>query len=909
MKIQKISKSGKSKFRQLITKPMPQPTPPKWADKLLATMLPADLYEELQGDMHEQFEIQVEEIGLTKARWLYVWEVLRFCRPYFLRRKLKKKTNESNPVSIFSLIMIRNYFKIALRHLWQNKAFTSINLFGLTIGTACCLYMLLYIGSQYGYDEHHVAAQQLYRVTTEVTESGGQPFAIALTSPPIAKGLKEDFGEVATVTRLFKDPGQERFLLKKENDSFYETKGYYADSSFFQVFNYRFIEGSPQHAIDEPLTVVLSSKTAQKLFGNNTALNQSITINNDLYRITGVYDDANVKSHINAHFIMSFKAGGMIEYLRTSNQWVGQNLVNTYIRLQPNTDHDKLEAKLPAFLQRHAKEQLTQVGIKKALFFQPVTDIHLYSNLDSELEKNIEGTFIRTLLLIAILIQVMACINFMNMSTARSIGRAKEVGVRKVMGATRLSLIGRFVGESILMVSLSILLALPLVWAMLPILNNLLEAEISITLGRIGELLAMSGILIVITGILASIYPAFYLSAYHAIAVLKGNFQNRYNSLSIRKGLVVTQFVISVTLLTGIIVITRQLNVFENWNLGFEQTQKVIFPFTTKEANTQRLAFANELRSNPAVKQVGSASYYPSHWLGENMPLFYYPSESKEKTGAGVWVNRIDENFLSALHIPLLAGRNLAQADTNRQILVNETTLREFAIPSNKAVGARLFLEYQQIKEEYTIVGVVKDFNYRNLKEPLRPLMLMAAKPNQLNYLIADVDNVALDDFKAKLSDTWRKLIPSIPLEVSLLEDDIQQQYEAENTLLNIINGSALIAFVIACLGLFGLATFTAEQRTKEVGIRKVLGASVSSVVALLSKDFLQLVGISIIIATPIAWYVLNKWLQNFAYHIDLEWWMFALAGILAIFIALATVSFQAIKAALVNPVKSLRSE
>ncbi|MBA4849339.1 ABC transporter permease [Emticicia sp. BO119] len=884
-------------------------SPPKWADKLLKVFLPEDLAEELQGDMHEQFEVQVEEMGLTKAQWLYVWEVLRFCRPYFLKRKFKKNTNYSDPVSIFSLIMIRNYFKIALRHLWQNKAFTSINLLGLTIGTSCCLYMLLYIRSQYGYDEHHVAPQQLYRVTTEVTESGGQPFAMALTSPPIAKGLKEDFGEVAAVTRLFKDPGAERFLLKKENDAFYETKGYYADSSFFQLFNYRFIEGSPNRALNEPLTVVLSSKTAQKLFGSQAALNQSIKINNDLYRITGVYDDANVKSHINAHFIMSFKAGGMIEYLRTSNQWVGMNLVNTYIRLKPNTDAEKLQAKLSPFLERHAKEQLAQVGIRKALFLQPVTDVHLYSNLDSELEKNIEGTFIRTLLLIAILIQVMACINFMNMSTARSIGRAKEVGVRKVMGATRLSLAGRFVGESVLMVSLSILLALPLVWLLMPVLNSLLDAEISITLSLIGDLFAISGMLIVITGLLASIYPAFYLSAYQAIAVLKGNFQNRYNSLSIRKSLVVAQFVISVILLTGIIVITRQLNVFKNRDLGFEQTQKVIIPFTTKEASIHQVAFSNELRSSPAVKQVGGAAYYPCHWLGENMPLFYYPSANREKIGAGVWVNKIDENFLSTLHIPLIAGRNLAPADTNRQIIVNETTLREFAIPFKKAIGTRLFLEYQKIQEEYTIVGVVKDFNYRTLKEPLRPLMLKIAKPDQLKYLIADVDNVALDDFKEQISEKWRKLIPTIPFESTLLDDDIQQQYVAENTLLNIINSSAFIAFLIACLGLFGLATFTAEQRTKEVGIRKVLGASVSSLVALLSKEFLQLVGIAIIIAIPIAWYALNEWLKNFAYHIDLEWWMFALAGLLAIFIALATVSFQAIKAALVNPVKSLKSE
>ncbi|QHV96440.1 ABC transporter permease [Spirosoma endbachense] len=887
-----------------------QTEPPRWADRLLEGFVSPYLLEDLQGDLQEIFYKRVAQVGISQARREYGWAVLHYLNPFFA--KPHHRTGNPAPYPQFASLdptMIRNYLKIAFRNLWQNKAFTFINLFGLTIGTSCSLYMLLFVYNQYGYDQQHAGAKQLYRVSTEVIEPGGDPFQLAPSSPPIAKALQDDFGEIMAVTRLFKDPGKERFLLKKGNEAFYETKGYYADSSFFQLFTYQFLEGSSQHALDEPYTVVLSAETAGKLFGSHPAINQSLLINNELYRVTGVYNETYGKSHIRAHFLMSFRAGGMVEFLRTSNQWVGQNLVYTYIRLNPKADPHQLEAKLPAFLLHHGQEQLAQVSIKKSLHLQPVTDIHLHSQLDSELEKNANPQFIRLMLLIAGLIQFMACINFMNMNTARSTGRAREVGVRKVMGASRSSLAGRFIGESMLLVTMAAVLSIPIVWLLLPILNGLLQAELPVMFTHIGPTAVILVILILVTGLLSSFYPAFYLSAYQAVNVLKGNLRNGYTSISLRKGLVITQFVGSITLLIAIIVITQQLNFIKTRNLGFDQQQKIVFTFTTPEAQAQRFAFTTSLRTKLAITQIGSAANYPGRWVGENMPMFYQPPGKKAKMGTGVWVNRIDETFLTTLHIPLLAGRYLTQVDTNRQVLVNETTLRKLTIPLKKAVGSRIFLDYQNLREDYTIIGVIKDFHYRSLKEPLRPLMVLTAKPKQLNYVVADIHTDALPELMNRLAATWQKLIPAIPFEFSFLDADIQQQYEAENALLHIINGSALLALLIACLGLFGLATFTAEQRTKEIGVRKVLGASVSSIVGLLSKDFLKLVLLAIAIASPLAWYAMNRWLQSFAYKIDLEWWVFALAGLLAIGIALVTVSFHSIKAALMNPVKSLRSE
>ena len=389
--------------------------PPRWADRLLEWFCAPHLVDEIQGDLHELYLKWVKQYGVRKARWRYIVHAIKFLRPFAMKRKRKI-------YSVNHTTMYKNFITISLRHLWRYKGFSIINVLGLTIGTVCCLYAILYVNDQSGYDVHHRDANKIYRVTSEVTEPGGTPFHIATTSPPIAETLRQDYPEVVVATRLFKDIGIEQFLFKEGTNSFYESKGYYADPSFFQVFTYNFLEGSGQHALDDPYTVVLSKTIAQKLFGDKTAVNKTVDINGSLFKVTGVFDDAQTKSHIRAHFLMSFRNSGMVEYIRTSNEWVGQNMVYTYLLLSPQADPVVLENKLPSFVERHAQEQLSRmtVRLKKALHLQPVTAIHTSSQLDSELDKNANPRFIQMVLVIAGLIQLMACINFMNLTIADS---------------------------------------------------------------------------------------------------------------------------------------------------------------------------------------------------------------------------------------------------------------------------------------------------------------------------------------------------------------------------------------------------------------------------------------------------------------------------------------------------------
>jgi len=801
--------------------------------------------------------------------------------------------------------MIKSYLKTALRFLLKNKTFSFINIFGLAAGTLCCLYILLYVQDQYSYDKQHKSVGNIYRVTTRLVLTGDK-HTMASSSPPVAPGLKSNFAEVETFTRVIKTDmlGAKEHLLRYKEQSFYETGALYVDSTFFDIFNYHFVEGSPSHALDNPYDIVLLKPTAEKLFGNAPAVGKMININ-DSY---GHHDESLGKSHLQGNMFIAMKSGPTGVSFANDNEWAGNNFLFSYVKLRPGINVNAFEKKLPAFLNKYAAQKLKEIGMQKELHLQSIQSIHTTAGFDVEPTKTADPSFLVVLILIAVLVQVVACINFMNLSTARASKRAKEVGVRKVIGAGKYDLIKQFLGESFLLSFIGVIVALPLLWILLPLLNDITKTNIHLTFFGDYRLWLMLASLIIVTGFVAGSYPAFYLSAFEAIKVIKGNFSNKVSAVGIRRVLVIFQFVLSIILITGIIVIYSQLNYIKNKDLGFDKNQKLIFNFYTSDTQGKMQSLANDLKQLAGVKAVTRADNYLSQFVMHDHGV--YPAGGNMQTAIDAQNIACDQYFVKANGIKLVSGRDFILNDSGK-VLINQTLAKRLNLNEQTAVGARLYTHFGTNPLTFvTVAGVMKDFNYNSLHDDVRPFMLVYDNyPDDLSCMVVSASSNNYKELLGHISAVWKKNLPSVPFEFAFLDSEIQKQYEGEIVISRIINSFTLIAILISCLGLFGLAAFSAEQRNKEIGIRKVLGASVSGLVGLLSKDFLILVGISFVIATPFAWYFSSLWLREFAYRLPLSWWMFALAGIIAVLIALITVSSQAIKAALMNPVKSLKTE
>jgi len=809
--------------------------------------------------------------------------------------------------------MIKSYLKTAVRFLLKNKTFSFINIFGLATGTLCCLYILLYVQDQYSYDKYQKHAKDTYRITTDLVLTGDKHHGAA-SSPPIAPALKIDFPEVETYTRVVKTDmlGSKEHLLRYKEKSFYETGAFYVDSTFFDVLNYNFVEGHAQHALDEPYSIVLLKHTAIKLFGGQSAIGKLININDQWgqhdFKVTGVVDESLGKSHLEGNMFISMKSGGTGVSIANDPEWAGNNFLFSYVRLRPGSDAKAFEKKLPAFLNRHAAEKMKQIGMQKALHLEAITAIHTTAGFDVEPSKTADPSFLLILVLIAVLIQVIACINFMNLSTARASKRAKEVGVRKVIGAGKYDLIKQFLGESFLLSFIGVIIALPLLWAALPYLNDITRADIHLTFFSDYRLWLMLTSLVVVTGLVAGSYPAFYLSAFEAIKVIKGNFSSKISATGIRKSLVVFQFVLSITMITGIIIIYSQLNYIKSKDLGFDKNQKLVFNFYTNDTQSKMQSLANDLKQLAGVKAVTRADNYLSQFVLHDHGV--YPEGGNMPTAIDAQNIACDQFFVKANGIKLISGRDFMPGDSGK-VLINQTLAKRLNLTPQTAPGAKLYTQYGTSPVSFvTVAGVMKDFNYNSLHDEVKPFMLVYDNYHgDLSSIVVSTSSENYKELLGQIGAIWQKDLPSVPFEYSFLDQEIQKQYETEIILSQIINSFTLIAIVISCLGLFGLAAFSAEQRKKEIGIRKVLGSSVTGLVGLLSRDFLILVAVSFVIATPIAWFGMSKWLQAFAYRVPLSWWMFALAGLLSVFIAVLTVSSQAIKAALMNPVKSLKTE
>ena len=806
--------------------------------------------------------------------------------------------------------MFRNYIKTAFRSLVKNKTFSFINILGLTLGTLCCLYIVLYVADQYNYDKHHRDTKDIYRLTTFWTVQGEKTNWATVTAP-VAPAMQQDFAEVKQYTRLVPTLGVNRHLLRYKESSFYEKDAIYADPGFFDVFTYHFTNGQATNALANPYSAVLLKSTADKLFGKEDPIGKIISIDNVYgksdFTVTAVVDESLGKSHIHANIFLSMNSGGLGGMVRKSNSWAANNFVISYVKLQPNTNVAALEKKLPAFLNKYGQKQLKNLGMQKELHLEPVTAVHTtpgYKGL--ELSKPVNPFFLYILLFIAGLIQVIACINFMNLSTARAAKRAKEVGVRKVLGAGRKELVKQFLGESLLLSLLGVAIAVPLLVLSLPFLNRITAAQIDLSYLTDYRLWLLLGGLVFITGLVAGSYPAFYLSAFRAIKVLKGNFTSHISAAGIRRSLVVFQFVLSIGLITGIIVIYSQLNYIKSKDLGFEKDQQLIFSFHTGEALDKMPVFMTDLRQLADVKAVSRMNNLPGQLLLNDLPVFLSGGNTATAPDAGLIFS--DEYFARAMGVKLISGRDFRPADSGK-VIINETLAQKLGLQPQSAPGTVLHAENSDgMPFTFEIAGVMKDFHYNSLHEQVIPLFLVYSQEVGTEIVVksSSKNYTALLNQIEKI---WRKDIPGVPFDYSFLDEQVQKQYEADISLSRIITSFTLMAILISCLGLFGLAAFSAEQRSKEIGIRKVLGASVPDLAQLLSKDFLKLVMAAFVIAIPIAWWAMHQWLQAFAYRVTISWWMFALAGAVALLIALVTVSFQAIKAAVANPVRSLKAE
>jgi putative ABC transport system permease protein len=805
----------------------------------------------------------------------------------------------------------------------KNRIFSFINILGLSIGFLSCMLIVLFIYDELNYDSYQKSINRLYQVGT-IFITGGKEDRFPAEPAVMAENMKKDFPEIEQTARVvvFSFFGEYRNLVEfKQPDgqlrSFYETKGCATDPSFFKLFEYHFLEGNASSVLREPNTVVISENMAKKIFGDGPALHKVIHISGNLngahdFVVDGVFRPIDQPTHIDANFFISLFGGDLENrMIKDGGNMVFDNLYTTYILLKPGAVGNKLEAKFPVFVEKYAGKALREAGFYRKQFMLPVSDIHLKADM-MEMTNSGNAAYLYILGSTAALILVIACINFMNLSTARSSKRSTEVGIRKVLGATKNSIVYQYLGESLLMSCIAFIFALIMAEAMIPLFERLSGKHLSLFSASHIFLPALFLGLAIVTGLCAGIYPAFYLSSFLPTKVLKGSLSNSLAGASLRKALVVIQFAIAVFLIISAILISRQMNFLRSTNMGFTKDQQIVIPLASKLAKSIYPAFKFDILGNRYVKSVGASAYYPgiSNPSSDN----FHKQGNLVEAGPLIRLNHVDESFLQTLDIKLVAGRFFSpaflSADMHRHIILNEIAVQRIGFASTMdAIGKKICSIYKGIADTSEIVGVVKDFHFEDLHQPVQPYGFFLDSSNYYNYATVHTGTGEINSIIKSLEDSWHRLDPSEPFEYSFLDEDFQRNYLSDMRLSALVNYFTAIAIIISSMGLYGLSTFNAEQRSKEISVRKVLGASVVSLVALLTKDFLRLVIFAVFIAIPIAWFSINRWLEGFTLRIHISWLVFAFTAILVLLFAFSTISFQVIRAAMANPTKNLKNE
>lgn len=807
--------------------------------------------------------------------------------------------------------MIRNYLKIAFRNLLKYRFISGINLFGLTVGLSCCLLILSYILNELSFDRFNEKADRIYRVTRSwVGPTGEVSLNLGAVAPPFGPLLKNDFPDIEKITVLL-PTGTSTF--KYGDKIFNENQGMFADENLFDLFNVKVLRGNPKKALSDPFCIMLSEEMAKKYFGNEDPINKVIKLDRQFqFKVTGIFEKLPSNSHWHADHLLSFNTlkDSAVYGERNLQTNFGNNSFYTYLLLPKNYNTKNIEAQFPAFIDKNMPmpkdgNQKTSDGTRLAL--QKLTDIHLRSHLDSELEQNGDIKRVYIFSAIALFILLIACINYMNLSTARSALRAREIGVRKVVGAQKRDLIAQFLFESVLLSWVALILALVVARLTMPALNSLSGEELSLNILLKSQVLIPLLLVPFVVGIVSGLYPALFMSSFKPILVLKGLFKVGSANISFRKILVVTQFSISIILIISTAIVFQQLKYMQKKNLGYNKDYVVTMGYNPL-LNDSYESFRNELIQNASIKDAARSSRIPSGRLLDSRNASTAAGDSMMPVATPIKYLAVDYDFIPAYGIKMAAGRNFSRGYTNdtASFILNEAAVASLGIKNAQDIIGRPF-KYGNTNGE--VIGVMKDIHFESLHQKIVPLVLFHPAGPNYNRLSIKLSGVNIPSTVSFIEQTWKKYLPEVPFQYTFLDESFGKLYESELKQGTIFTVFAFIAIFIACLGLFGLSAFTITQRVKEIGIRKVLGASIGSIVALLSKDFLKLVLIAAIIAFPVAWYAMHNWLQDFAYRINIPWWLFIVAGILAALIAFVTISFQAIKAAVSNPVKNLRTE
>lgn len=809
--------------------------------------------------------------------------------------------------------MIKNYLRSAWRNIARHKFISFINIFGLTIGITCCLLILTYIINELSYDKYNANADRTYRVTRIFYAANGtESLHLGAVAPPFGPLLKTAFPEIEQFTRVYPNGTT---ILRYKDKLFNEENGVFADEHFFDVFSVDVVKGDKRTALTDPYNVMLTEQIARKYFGDEDPLNKMITLDNTkhAYKVTGIFKPFPQNAHMHPEILMSFNtlndtAMYGAKQLQTN---YGNNSFFTYLLLPKNYNAEKISRQLPAFLNSYVHFPGMPGNIKTsdvtALTLQKLTDIHLRSHLDDELEQNGDINRVYIFSVIALFILLIACINYMNLSTARSALRAKEIGIRKVIGAQRKEIIGQFLSESVLITWVALLLAVLLTCILLPYINKF--SDLNLSLSSLFKWAILTAILLLpfIIGIISGIYPAIFMSSFKPVRVLKGIIKVGSGGISFRKVLVVVQFAISIILIVATTVVFQQLHYIQQKSLGFNKDHIIITPYD-QDINKQYDAFRNDLLRIPGIKLVGRSSRIPSGRLLDEQGASVMQNGSLQPVKIDLKCLSTDYGFIPTYGIQLAAGRNFSRdypTDTANYVL-NETAVKMLGWgTSDNAIGKDMV--YGGTKGK--VIGVIKDFHFESLHQKIVPLICYMPSQSYYHNLSVKVSGNNLPATISSIQSTWSKYLPQVPFDYRFLDDKFQKLYSSEQQQGNLFTIFSFIAIFIACLGLFGLSAFTITQRVKEIGVRKVLGASVPQIVTELSRNFLFLVLIAALFAFPIAWYLMHKWLLDFASRISISWWIFVLAGVIALIIAFITISFQSIKAANANPVKSLRSE
>ncbi len=813
--------------------------------------------------------------------------------------------------------MIKNYFKIAFRNLWKNKGYSAINIFGLAAGLATCLLITLYITDELSYDRFYKNADRIYRINSDIQFGAGK-LHMTQTSDMMGQALKKDYPQVEAYARVYTNNGNR--LIKKGNEFIDEPKVANVDSSFFEVFALPVMEGDTKRALDEPNTVVLTESAAKKYFGATNVVGSTVETKNgerlDSYKITAVIKDFRPNSHFNFQFLFSMKNADY-EW----GQYTSHNF-HTYLLLKPGTDYKLFQKNFNTYTEKYvlpyvqrfvkvsSMDDFRKAGniLDYSLF--PLTKIHLYSDYSYELSPSGNIQYVYIFAAVALFILLLACINFMNLSTARSASRGKEVGIRKVLGTERKTLVAQFLVESIVTTSISLIIAIGIAYLVIPVFNNVAAKSLSAAYLFNMNILPFLVLLPFLVGVLAGSYPAFFLSNFKPITVLKGNANTGFKKSNLRNVLVVLQFTTSMILIIATIVVYRQLHFIQTTKVGFNKEQVLVINGTYALDKNEEV-FKNEVLGMKGVSSGTISGYLPVSNSSRSDNTFSKEAVMGMKDNIDMQVWKIDYDYLQTMGMEIVKGRNFSKSfgtDTSALLITEKTAgLLGYADPIGKFIYQPSNIPGDNSMVPVQIIGVVKDFHFESLRQQIGPLCMRLRNNSGLTCFKVSATDAS--DLIKNIERKWKTLAPGLPFSYRFLSDSFDEMYRSEQRAGTIAMVFAALAVLIACLGLFGLVTFMAEQRTKEIGVRRVLGASVPNVVALLSRDFLLLVVIACVFAFPVAWWTMHKWLQDFAYRVNIGWWVFAAAGIASVFIALLTVSSQSIRAALANPVKSLRTE